>query len=420
MQFSNKACSFASKHYNILKSETMKKLSFLLAMLISFSVLYGQRNNRTTAFNYLRNGELDKAKEFIDRTVEHAQTKEDARSWFYRGNIYLSIHMSENPNYKKLSDNALDVAFESYRRAKSLDERNQYYTDIITNLFVISEQFYNLGVVNYNEGEFLKAISAFENSFQASELLGSIDTMAVFNIAITAEIANEFAVAKQYYLKLVDMKFDNPDLYTGLGRLHMAQGDTVAALNYILQGREIYPEDFNLLINEINIYLLSNQVEKAVEQLELAVLKDDTNPTIFFAVGVAYDQLRTQHPESEEDYFKRTESAYLKAIELNPGYFDAYYNLGALYVNSAAVLIEEANKIPFPYPNRDEEKRYNALIEKSNEYLNRAMPKLEKALEIQSDDFNTMVSLKEIYTRLNKMEKLQEIDKQIKEYQQRN
>jgi hypothetical protein len=48
------------------------------------------------------------------------------------------------------------------------------------------------------------------------------------------------------------------------------------------------------------------------------------------------------------------------------------------------------------------------------------MPRLENALEIQPDDFNSMVSLKEIYTRLNKFDKLKEIDQRIKEHQQKN
>jgi tetratricopeptide (TPR) repeat protein len=393
----------------------MKKLSLLLVLVITCSMMYGQRNNRTTAFNYLRNGELDKAKEYIDKTVEHSQTKEDARSWFYRGNVYLSIHMSEEPEYKSLDDNALEIALDSYIKAQEYDTRKEYYTDIITNLFLISEQFYNIGVESYNEAAYLKAMKAFEKSMEVTQQMGSLDTMAMFNVALTAEVAGEFEVARKYYRNLLEMEYYTPDIFMSMGRISMAEGDTIKALEHIKSGREMYPDDFNLLINEINVYLLSGEVEKAVDQLELAVEKDNTNPTIFFAVGVAYDQLKTEKPESEAEYFEKAEKAYEKAISLDPGYFDPTYNLGALYVNSAAVLIEEANKLPL-----DKDKEYNALIEKANEYLNKAMPSLERALDIQPDDFNSMVSLKEIYTRLNKLEKLQEMNQRIKEHQERN
>lgn len=391
----------------------MKKLVLLLTMIMACSIMYGQRNNRTTAFNYLRNGELDKAKEYIDKTIEHPRTEEDARSWFYRGNIYLSIHMSDNPEYKALDDNALNVALESYLKAQEYDSRNDYYTDILSNLLVISEQFYNEGVFSYNDGEFIEAHKAFKQSMIVTEMLGSIDTMAMLNAAITAEITGLNDTALTYYNKLLDIDYQSPELYTSMGRIFLAKDDTATGLEYIGKGREIYPEDFNLLINEINIYLLSDQVERAVDQLELAVEKDDTNPTIFFAVGVAYDQLRSKSPEVADEYFEKTEEAYKRAVVLDPEYFDAIYNLGALYVNAAAVIIEEANKLPL-----DKEKKYNEMIQKANDYLRKAMPRLERALEIQPNDFNSMVSLKEIYTRLNKMDKLQEIDRRIKEYQE--
>jgi tetratricopeptide (TPR) repeat protein len=393
----------------------MKKSALLMVLIITSTMIFAQRNNRTTAFNYLRNGELDKAKEYIDKTIDHPQTREDARTWFYRGNIYLSIAMSEEPSYKALADNALEVAVESYVKAKEYDTRKQYYTDIITNLFVISEQFYNDGVESYNEGGYLGAMYAFEQSLEVTKLMGSIDTMAMFNVALTAEVAGEYDVARKYYMNLREMKYESPDIYASLGRISLAEGDTITALKHLTAGREIYPEDFNLLINEINIYLLSGEIEKAVDQLELAVEKDATNPTIFFAVGVAYDQLKSQRPEQADEYFKKAVKAYQAAIDLDPDYFDPVYNLGALYVNEAAVLIDEANKLPL-----EKEKEYNALIEKATEDLRKSLPNLERALEINPNDFNTMVSLKEIYTRLNKYDKLQDIDRLIKEYQERD
>lgn len=391
----------------------MKRFALLMILAISCTVVFGQRNNRTSAFNELRNGRLDRAKDYIDKTIQHEQTIADARSWFYRGNIYLSIHMSENPEYKALDDKALDVALESYIKAQEYDKKQEYYTDILTNLFVISEQYYNLGVSSYNTKDYKAAMNAFKQSLDVTIEMGSLDTMAMYNVGLTAEMAGENAEAKKYYSDLLEMKFKNPEIYGSMGRIYMAEGDTATALTYIKHGREIFPDEFNLLISEINVYLLTGDVEKAVENLELAVQKDNTNPTIFFAVGVAYDQLKGKHPEAADEYFSKSESAYLRAIELDSEYFDPIYNLGALYVNAAVVFIEEANKLPL-----SEETKYNMLIEKANHNLSASLPHLEKALELQPNDFNTMVSLKEIYTRLNKMEKLQEINQKIKAHQE--
>ena len=109
-----------------------------------------------------------------------------------------------------------------------------------------------------------------------------------------------------------------------------------------------------------------------------------------------------------QDAFEKAVKAYDKAIDLRPDYFDPNYNMGALYVNKASTLIAKANELPL-----DQQKEYDALITEANDYLTRSIPYLEKALELQPDDRSTMVSLKEIYTRLKMMDKLKEIDAKL-------
>ncbi len=49
----------------------MKKIMILVALLISVTTLMGQRSERTNAFMYNRNGEYEKAREAIDKAIEH-------------------------------------------------------------------------------------------------------------------------------------------------------------------------------------------------------------------------------------------------------------------------------------------------------------------------------------------------------------
>ncbi len=95
-------------------------------------------------------------------------------------------------------------------------------------------------------------------------------------------------------------------------------------------------------------------------------------------------------------------SAYENAILINPDYFEANYNLGALYVNQAADILDKANDLPL-----DAVKEYDTQKAMADEMLKKSLPYLEKALELTPDDVNTMVSLKEIYTRLGMTEKLE-------------
>lgn len=386
----------------------MKRIIFLLMLAFTINATFAQRNHRTTAFNYLRSGRLDQAKEYIDKTVLHPQTINDARAWFYKGNIYLSIDMSNNPEYKNLAPDALDVALTSYKKALEFDVRKEYFADILTNLIIIGERFYNKGVDLFNANKFMEASNAFYSSAQLSRDFGSLDTTALFNAATTADIGQINHKAKEIYNELITLNYNNPAIFTGIGGIYLREGDTISALNYIQQGREKFPDDYNVLIHETNIFLLTNKVPDALANLQLAMTKDETNPTLFFAIGVTYDQLRNLNPENAAEYLIQAETAYLSAIRLDNNYFDALYNLGALYVNQAAQIIEAANEIPLR-----EIERYNKEKERAHELLAKSLPHLELAHKIQPGDLSTMVSLKEIYTRLGMYDKLKIMNEYI-------
>ena len=80
----------------------MKKIILMGIFAITVVFATAQTSNRTSAFNYLKKGKLDKAVEYIEPTTTHEKTMNEAKTWFFRGNIYLAIANSDNPEYKKL------------------------------------------------------------------------------------------------------------------------------------------------------------------------------------------------------------------------------------------------------------------------------------------------------------------------------
>lgn len=386
----------------LTKQQTPMKKT-ILTMLIMFLavIMMGQTSERTSAFNYHRYGKLDKAKESIDKAAKHEKTIADAKTWFYRGNIYYDIGISADSNIRNLDPDPFGVAFESYKRAKELDEKGQFTDDINKYTIAVGEGYYNNGVMNYNLQEYIKAATNFEKAFKVSQAVERTDTSALINAAVSASLGSDIPLSKKYYQQLVDMGVQRPDIYSSLSEIYKIEGDTTMALATATKGREMFPDDFNLLIAETNIYLATDEMEKAMANLEKALLMDKSNPSIFFAVGTIYDQLG--------DIAKAT-SAYENAISLTPDYFEANYNLGALYVNQAADILDKANNLPL-----DAVEEYEAEKKKADDMLHKAVPYLEKSHELMPDDVNTMVSLKEIYTRLGMTEKLQAIDAKLKE-----
>jgi tetratricopeptide (TPR) repeat protein len=100
-------------------------------------------------------------------------------------------------------------------------------------------------------------------------------------------------------------------------------------------------------------------------------------------------------------YFDAAIASYKETIDADPNYFDALFNLGAIYFNKGGEVINEANKLPI-----SETAKYDKMLADGNNYLNLALPYLEKCESIQPQDKPTLISLKEIYTRLKMTEKL--------------
>ncbi len=377
----------------------MKKTILTVLIMCISIVMIGQSNKRTSAFNYQRYGKLDLAKQAIDEACQDPKTGLEAKTWFYKGNIYYDIAVSTDEKFKNLDPDPFGVAYQSYTKAKELDEKGEFSADILKYTIAVGEGYYNKGVINYNEQQFRDAALNFEKAFEVGKSVNRIDTSALMNAAVSAAQGNETQLSKNYYQQLIEMNVQKPDVYASLSEVYKAEGDTAAALQTVTKGRALFPDDFNLLIAETNIFLATNEKEKAMADLETALLMDSTNPSIFFAVGTIYDQMGS---------IDKAVSAYENAIKIKPDYFEANYNLGALYVNQAADILDKANDLPL-----DAVAQYDQEKAKADQMLEKSLPYLERALELLPDDVNTMVSLKEIYTRLGMTEKLQTINDKL-------
>ncbi len=377
----------------------MKKLIILLIAAFIVTGLSAQNNKRTSAFNYFKNGKLDKAKEFIDPTITHPKTMNVAKTWYYRGNIYLQIAL--DTNYQYLDPNALDVAYEAYKKCLELDSRGEFKTDINQNFRIIASNFYNQGLASFDEEDYLGAAKHFLNTYQVTLEVGVLDTLSLSNVGLAYIYAEEYEKALETYLQLIEMGFKDPHIYKTVSEIYLNQkSDTVTAEQYIIQGREIFPDNYQLLIAETNFFLTKGENEKVINNLLKALETDSLNADIWVILGANYEN--TGDPE-------RAAEAYQKCIDIDSAYADAYYNLGAMYNNQAVDIIEIATELP-----QDAIEEYNIEKAKADALFQKALPYLEKSDELNPDNLEILQTLKQIYTRLNDMDKLQEVNERIK------
>lgn len=395
----------------------MKKIVVILSLVLFASSMFAQNSKVVSAFNYHRDGRLDKAKEMIDAAVVHNQTANQAKTWLYKGTIYLSIARSDNDSYRNLHPNPVQEAYDSYMKSLQIDP--EYVQPTATpnsakiGLFVVGELFYNKGVEHFNNGDYEASIAEFERTRQINNSFGIKDSIATYNAAVASVLIKDYDKAIPLYRDLINMNYRNPEIYSTLAQIYINKEEYDKALVVVRGGKSRFPDNLGVLIAETNIYLATDQIENAQNLLRIAVEKDPNNYLLYYAIGSNYDQLI----EKEEDETERlkliseAEKAYAKALELNPNYFEANYNMGVLFYEEGRRVYEAADKIT-------DMKLYGVQEEKFNGYWRKALPFLEKANEIDENDINTLSSLRTLYARFNMMDKHKIVNEKILKMQE--
>jgi Tfp pilus assembly protein PilF len=400
----------------------MKKFVTLMVLMAVVTLGFGQKNVRQTASNYLREGKLDKAMETINQCVQDPSTAQDSKSWFIRGNIYLEIANTKDENYKKLDPNPLQQAFDSYKKSLEFDPakdnaKKEFYEDIYKKLEWQRNTAYSQAADQYNKKQYKDAMTNWELAANAMAAIDVPDTLSIFYAAACANILKDRTKEKELYIQLLKLNYKSPAVYRSLSDVYRQEKDSANALKVAKMGQKLFPNDLLLFIAETNVYLTFNDVDKALKNLKLTIKKDTTNASAYFALGTIYDNIANDTAKKEEvreDAFNQAIVAYKSAIRLNPAYFEPNYNLGALFVNKAASINDQANKLPL-----DAEAEFKKLKVVAESYLAQAAPFLEKASEIQPNDLNTLFSLKQIYARTNQPDKLKAINERIDKIQKK-
>jgi len=393
----------------------MKRTTILFVLLFAVTCAFAQKGKVTSALNYKDAGKLDKAVESIEETVDPKNPKSEnsiswSGTWEARGQIYQAVYASKDENYKKLSEDPLTVAFESYQKALQLDDKDRYTKSVKIKLTLLVGDLTNQAVAAFNEEKFEKALKSFEEVLTINQLpayktegVNTVDTVIMFNAGLAASNAKNYDKAIEYYKQAAKYKYNGAKTYSLIANSYFQKKDTLGALQSLQDGLKEYSDNGPLLVEVINIYLNANKIDDAMKYLQIAIQKDPKNSSYYFALGTLYDKLQKTDEAT---------NSYLKAIEFKEDYFDAYYNLGALYYNKGVKQIDVANAVPSNQPDKYEIEKSKADIE-----FKKAIPYMEKAHEINPKDKFTMESLKTLYYRLKMLDKHAEIIEQLKNIQ---
>lgn len=356
-----------------------------------------------SAYNANQDGDYLKAAEFIDQAIldEKANVKE--KTWRYRGNIYTNL-ASDSALYAQVPD-ALEKAAASFVKADELDLKQRYSSERMADIARGATIAGNSGISYFNSGVYGRAGELFVTASEMTMMLGAVDTMAIFNSALCFEKASMYDRAVDQYMMCGGYGYQVPDVFLFAANIQKMEGDTAKALTTLQSARQDFPREQALIIEELNIYLVAGQFELAKENLMLAAEQDPTNEILWFSLGSVYDNLGMQDEAVD---------AYTKSLGIRADYFDANYNLGALYFNKAVQMVNEANDMWKPRMSKDEATKQKELEDGGKAMFSTALPYLEKALDVEPEDRETLRSLRDIYARVGMDEKMLEVSAKLK------
>ncbi|MCH2046811.1 MAG: tetratricopeptide repeat protein [Saprospiraceae bacterium] len=143
--------------------------------------------------------------------------------------------------------------------------------------------------------------------------------------------------------------------------------------------------------------LANGDNQKAIENLNSAIKLDPKNYYLPYTLGAVLDGLGKP---------KEAETAYKNALIIKPDYFDANYNLGALYFNQGVELNNVALQL-------SDDKAFAAKMKEADILFKKSITSLEKAEHAKPKDVDTLNSLLILYQRVEDNINYQRVSKKL-------
>ncbi len=386
----------------------MKKFLLLIAAVsISYGVM-AQKGKVTSALSFIDQGSLDKAKEAIDQAITNEATANWFNTYYAKGKLCQACFESKDPKFNAFYPDPLAEAYAAYEKAMELDPKGTIKKKIITGMVYnsLAVNLYNQGSTKFEAKDYTGALKSFETQIKITEsdkYAGAIDTGMYYNAGLAAVNSGKYPEAVKYFEKCAEMKYMGITPYFQMSEAYLAGGDTAKAEAVLTGLSSKFPNDKNLTLNLIDLYIKSSKNEEALKYIKVAKETDPNNYSLYFAAGIIYlNQLKYDDAITELS----------KSIELKGDVYDTQYGLGAAYINKASEMFTKANEIM-------DVKKYSEAIDQANAVYAKALPYMEKAYELKPDDVYSMRSLRELYYRLKQTDKyntikakLDAIDKQ--------
>ncbi len=396
-----------------------------------------------------------------EEVIEHAQAAiesnpENGDGYYYMGTAYASIALEKPPDERK----------EYYRKAReNFEQARKLYDE----QGVTSEEAGNLNNIiidlwgsEHNEGVQPLAdniMATDEDSLKLSHqhLTNAItinpDSVQSFNLFSEVKFALGDLEGAEELTRTVIYDLEKADLFNYYRLSHFLRETDRGeeAIEVLEEARALYPDEIEVIQEMANVYLDIGDTDQALEVVQELIERDPENPQfrLVYATQVyqmvedldrqvrdihddMYDisrELRQKQREADVDqeeieqmmdeldrkeeeaaelieesfrFSEQAEEELLFALEKSPENPDIHGTLGIIYQNRAAVLFDQRNMA-------DDQERADEFDAEAREYLNKAIPYYERALEIDENAPEYWQSLYRVYITLGMQDEAERV-----------
>ncbi len=308
---------------------------------------------------------------------------------------------------KSVTDDPLDKAFEAYKKALQYDQKGKYEDKIKDQLEILKNQYKREGINQYyleNKKAGLEAMMMVNEINQMDMFEGTIDTLMVQYSGIIAREIGDYETAIESYKKLVDMNYGGPSTYLTIKNDYLEMGDSAQAINIMKEAFDKYPDTLSIVANLVDLYVRTKQFNTGLEAIDEALQKNPNKGELYYWKGRLLLNL------AEDGSVDQALKVYQTAVEKNPDLYYVYYDMGFIYFLQGQDLFNQAGL------ERDAAAR-KQINELATEKYNEAIPMLEKAVDLNSENpeikKESLDVLKRIYYKLQMDEKYKNITNEI-------
>ncbi|MBQ9417731.1 MAG: hypothetical protein IJU19_04040 [Bacteroidales bacterium] len=404
----------------------IKKLGLAALLVFAAAGAGAQTLNVQSAIQDLKKNYLKKAKLEIDAACEHEATKDDAKTWCYKGLIYARIGSEASNPKSKFKDLAPDWAEQAYQAAmecKRLDANHEYANENNSVFRFVGNEYYSQSVELLSNQQYAEALEVAERAIEMFNNSGDAkfagESMWIAGLSAKALKNND--KVKRYFSNLVRRKTNRTQVYRNLFNVYKEEGDKEGAMKTATNYMNNRPNYYDAYLLMAEGYLLNDNLEGGKDMINKALeLTRDSVKLYPQILGMAALLL-----ETTGDY-EGAEAKYNESLNLTPVQFDANFGMGKMIFNRGVDKLDAANAIP---PD-DDSGLYDKLMEESRGFFGQSIQYFQAAVSYidgltdpeakrmqRKNLYDSLSALNTVYARLEMYDELKAVKARLEDIQ---